>query len=533
MASGYKVRIADGSEIGPMDLATVKTWYSQGLLTRDSPVLKPGSKRWGTLADVSELKTVTGGARTAARGASRAPAPESYSRDEETTGFEGFDLDVWRVRAGGVLFLVAALAFGLLVLHPEDAVADLDGTPWLEISLGLVVLGLALLPSWELARKLVRLAAAVIAVGMFPVMGILFAQGVRGAALLAVASAWLMASGFFAYLAPSLSVVRTALCLLPILAGGYGAYRFGYAPESTAQRTVRESASPERRYADDNLGVAFEAPRGWLILKKDNPVLKASAGSSLLLAHPRTGGFAYLVAETAPRGVANLDQYLDRLVTVRRQTVPSLKELGRTDALVGRLSARKASATWDETGVRQHDQTVAWKDGWVYFGLVSWIPEEGAVRAQVLDGLVAGFSTQGVLADRLQQAVQKVTREVPQLTAPAAEALMGRSEAKVLEPDQAFRRSIDALVKVLPTLTAPETQELGQLTTATYAGLAWKDRTRLSAYVERVRANQGTTPQEDREMSALMKMAFLKLPAGQRLRLQAFYEKALRTAGIL
>ena len=54
MASGYKVRLGDGSEIGPMDLEALKTWYTQGLIGRDSPVLKPGSQRWSTLAHPPE-----------------------------------------------------------------------------------------------------------------------------------------------------------------------------------------------------------------------------------------------------------------------------------------------------------------------------------------------------------------------------------------------------------------------------------------------------------------------------------------------
>jgi hypothetical protein len=79
----------------------------------------------------------------------------------------------------------------------------------------------------------------------------------------------------------------------------------------------------------------------------------------------------------------------------------------------------------------------------------------------------------------------------------------------------------------LPTLTKAETQELTEITSATYGTLAARDRTRLSAYVDRVRAQQATTPQEDREMSSLMRTAVLKLSEARRLRLQALYAKAI------
>jgi hypothetical protein len=200
----------------------------------------------------------------------------------------------------------------------------------------------------------------------------------------------------------------------------------------------------------------------------------------------------------------------------------------RADTLVGRLTGRKASGSWDDAGVRQHDVSVVWRDGWVYFGLAAWAPEEGAARPQMLEKLVEGVGTQGALAARLQQAVQSVTQAVPQLSAPAAEMLMAQSEAKVLEPDQAFRRSLDALSRALPTLSKTETQELSQITSATYASLPWKDRGRLLAYVDRVRNRENTTPGEDREMGQLMKEAVLKLPPMRRLRLQALYEMAIR-----
>jgi len=533
MASGYKVRLGDGSEIGPMDLEALKTWYTQGLIGRDSPVLKPGSQRWSTLAQVVELKNV-GTTPRSSGGGGRAQEMEVFDEGEESSpGFTwaDFDPDLWRVRAVGVIFLVGALAAGLFAWRPENAVADFDGAPWLEIALGQLVLALLLLPGWEMGRKLVRVVVALLAIGLFPVMGILFAQGVRGAALFAAASVLLVLAGIFALLNPWLSWQRLVLSLLPILAGSYGAFRFGYAPETASGHAIRETALPERRFTDASLGLSFEAPRGWLILKKDTTVMKAPADARLLLAEPRTGGFGYLVAESSPRSVATLDQYLDRILVERRRAVPSLKELGRADTAVGRLPGRKSAGTWDDLGVKQRDLTLAWKDGWVYFGLVSWIPEEGASRPQALDALVTGFSTQGNLADRLQKAVQKVTEEVPQLSAPAAEVLMSQSEAKVLEPDLAFRRSIEALVRSLPSLSKAETQELSQLTTATYGALASaRDRGRLSSYFERVRGRQATSQQEDREMCQLMKTALLSLPATHRIRLQAIYEKAIRTA---
>lgn len=533
--SGYKVRIADGSEIGPLDLAALRTWFAQGLIDGDSPVLQPGSKRWSTFGDIPELQGLLAQApakskgKKAARGAAASAAVERAEPEYEK-GSIFDDPDRLRVRIAGLLFLLVAGAIGFLAFRPENAAADLDGAPWLEIALGLLVCALALLPGWDLGRKLVRVLAVLAAVALFPLMGILFAQGVRGAALFAVGSLWLMLSGFIAFLGPWMSWAKMILLLVPILGGAYGAFHFGFAPETEAQRQVRSWAAAETRFEDPLLGVTLNAPKGWIVLKKDNPLVKVPPEARVALAQPRMSGFAFLQSESSPPGIASLDQYLNRFINARAKTTPSLKEQVRSDVAVGRLSGRKTVATWDDAGVRQQDMSVVWRDGWVYFALAAWTPEEGAARPQMLDQLVEGVSTQGVFAARLQSAVQTVTRDVPQLSAPAAEMLMAQSEAKVLESDQAFRRSLDALSRALPTFSKTETQELSQITSATYGALPWKDRGRLAAYVDRVRNRESTTPGEDSEMGQLMKSAVLQLPPMRRLRLQALYEKAIRGA---
>ena len=116
---------------------------------------------------------------------------------------------------------------------------------------------------------------------------------------------------------------------------------------------------------------------------------------------------------------------------------------------------------------------------------------------------------------------------VPHLSAASAEQLMSQSEARMLEPDQAFRRSLSALAENIGTLTEKEKAELTRLTTAAYSGLVWKDRARVADYVERVRKGATTAPAEDKEMAELMKQAEFRLSAEGRLKLQGFYEKAI------
>lgn len=522
---GFKVRLGDGSEIGPMDLAALRTWLAQGLVDGTSPVMRPGSRKWVPLSTVPELKGALGASR--AKAAARASRAQR-SGAEPVDAVEANGADRWRVRAVGILLLVAAAAFGYLAWRPAEAAPGLDGAPWLELALGALALGLALQLGWDLARRVVQVILFLVAFTLFPVAGVLIAQGERGAGLFALASAWLFVSGLAALLPRALGWKGAVLALLPALAGGYGAFRFGFTPESDAARRVREWVSPERRFTDDALGLTLDVPEGWLALRPGNPLVTAPAEARVTLVQPRHGGFAYLVAEPAPRGVATADQYLDRLHADRARQRPGLQPGQRSNTLLGSLTGRRLDATWVDGTARQRELALAGVDGWMGFGLVAWMPEASASRPDGLEALARGLAARGLLAVRLRSAVDAAVAGVPHLSAPAAEQLMAQSEARVLEPDQAFRRSLAALARLLPSLSTAETRELASLTTATYALVPWKDRVRLASYVERVRRGDTTPAEEDREMAALMKQAGDQLTPSRRLRLQAYYEKAIR-----
>ena len=523
--SGFKVRLGDGSEIGPMDLAALRTWVAQGLVDGSSPVMRPGTRKWVPLSAVPELKGTLGASRpkVAAR-ARRAQSPEA----EPGEAAEPSGVDRGRVRLVGVLLLAAAAVFGILAWRPAAAAPGLDGAPWLQLALGALALGLALQLRFDLARRVVRIALFLVAFALFPLAGILIAQGERGAGLFALGSAWLLVSGLFALLPRVLGWMGAVLALVPVLAGSYGAYRFGLAPESEATGRVQEWASPDRRFTDDSLGVTLDVPAGWYALRPGNPLVAAPAEARLTLMQPRHGGSAYLVAEPAPRGVATPDQYLDRLSSRRGPARPGFQPGPRSNAVLGSLSGRRLESTWLDGSTRQREIVLAGLDGWMGFGLVAWMPEAAASRPDGLDALAGGLAARGLLAGRLRSSVEAALAAVPHLSAPAAEQLMAQSEARVLEPDQAFRRSLAALARLLPSLSKGETAELSSLTTATYAGVPWADRTRLAAYVERVRKGDSTRPAEDHEMAVLMKAAEDRLAPVRRLRLQAYYEKAIR-----
>ena len=183
MANGLKVLLDDGSEVGPLDMAMVRSWYEQGLINTESPVQRSGSKNWMKLSQAVDLRAwgnLTAAPKKAVRKKSQA-APGTRGRTEETDVPTGRALaEHWGTSLAGLLLLVCAGAAVFLYLHPQDAVPPLDRAPWWPVALGFLACALALLPGWELSRKLVRVAALVAAVLAFPLLGILVAQGVRG-----------------------------------------------------------------------------------------------------------------------------------------------------------------------------------------------------------------------------------------------------------------------------------------------------------------------------------------------------------------
>jgi hypothetical protein len=157
-----------------------------------------------------------------------------------------------------------------------------------------------------------------------------------------------------------------------------------------------------------------------------------------------------------------------------------------------------------------------------------WLLARGA-RATTAPPATAAASPDPLEA-LVRQAVQAAITEVPVLTPAAAQLLMERSQARILEPDQLFRRSLEALTRAQPSWSSTEVRDVGQITNALYSNLTGNDRARLASYIDRVRGRRATTPQEDKAMCGLMKTAVLHLPAAMRQRLQALYEKAVRAA---
>lgn len=296
---------------------------------------------------------------------------------------------------------------------------------------------------------------------------------------------------------------------------------------SPGERRVRAATLPTRRLDDEALGLRVELPRGWSMLKDDHGFFTVPETARLALAEPAGGAFGFLTVETPARGFASLDAYLEHALEERRRAEPSLRAVRQEEATGG---ARRLFAARDSGETEVEEVTTVWKDGWTYYALVVWAPAERARAAPLAAALRQGVTTAGPMGVRLREAIAAVSAEVPLLTPAAAEMLMGQSQAQVLEPPEAFRRTYLLVGKGLPALDKAEEKEMGALSSELYGKLPGAARARLGAYIERVRSGRPTDPAQDQAMSALVKGAAERMPAPRRVRLQALFEKAIAAA---
>jgi len=540
MASGYKVRLPDGSEIGPLSIEEVKDWFARGLIGRDSPVMRPNGSRWSPLRDVIKLqglapqsgaggpspellaavRAVSGGsARAQAKGRGAAPASAAAVPPTQR----------WRVVLAAGLLFVGAVAALLVLLWPQRWHPALDETPWRELALGQLALGLLLVMGWELGRKLARVLLGVAALALFPVAGVLFAQKAPREALGVVACAFVLLIGLVLLLARGwLPGWQGALRVLLVLGAGYGIVRLGLISERADAARVREAARPDRSLHDAAHGARLALPAGWVALQPGQTLVPALPGTWAVLAETRLGGRARVVLEAAGAPLS-ADALLTRALEARG--LPGRAEVERDDAPLGPLRGRRARSRFVQDGQPQLDLTVAARDGAFSWTLSAWIPDDGSSRpAQELAALAAGFALDGRGAARQAALLTQLTGDLPFLDMAAAELVIAGASAADQATSRVQRRGLDLASRGRAGLSVTEAQELDDLTAAALLPLPKAEKQRVAGYLARVQAGETTEAAEDLAIAPLLRRAWLGLADQHLARLQALHEKAIRAA---
>jgi hypothetical protein len=535
--AGFMVRLQDGSEIGPLDPAMLRSWYEQGLIDNESLVMPAGSRRWTKLSEAVNLSGwISGGAAPRPRGRTRAGGSRrgrvTRTKEPVETPERVHNVNIRMVFAAFVL-TVAAGFMGYWAYFPTRQLSALNDVPSLQAALVLLALALGLYPSWEWGRKAARIVLLLAFVAAFPLAGVAWAAKRPPEVLLILASAAVMSLGLVGLLVrEATSILKVIVCAVAAVAGLVGFITFGFVPEGAEERSLRDWIAVTQEYSEPAMGLGVAPPRGWVILSVDQTIVDVPSEALVTLARQDGSGFGYLASEKI-KVFSTLDAYLSRVFTIRRMKRPALAEQERTSVDVCNLPGRRIIGIWSEGDKSYYDVTTVWRDGQTHFTLAAWVvgdPDRPREALRSLDGLIGGISCSGQSARQLLQAVERASEELPFLAPETAEMLMSMSDAEVLEPDEVFRRAQKLAAAGIPRLEKGEISEFRGLNDTMYASISSRQRRQIAGYLEKLRRGEFPAAREDQEMRALLKQATLRLTMEKRARLQALYQKAILIA---
>jgi hypothetical protein len=528
---GYKVRLDDGSEIGPLDLASVRSWFNDGLINPESQVLTPGSRRWAPLRQAIDIRAWGGTtlrAKTRRGGASVADEPEAYSYSGSDEPF------VERLRAplAGALLIAGAAIAGFWVWWPEQQKAAMHAWPWKEIGLGLLALGLCLFVRPRVTRRLVFAGLLLAGIAALAMVGVLAVQNASSAAYFVLGSGICACFGFVALLeGANASWLRTVIGSLVVIAAYGTTLKMGYVSKDQMESLVYTWVLPQDELTDTRVGMKLRLPAGWRFIKAGAPFLAAPADAVGRMARQDASAYAYLTAERVPAGVLQVESLGERAVAARRLVVPSLRAIERTAVQIGGRPTVRVVGESGSFSAPVNECVLVWRDGFTLYTLVGW--GEAVSRAEMagrFDELATGFESLAGSGTRLADAVGKAVAEVMFVSPGTAERLMSASDAGIIEPAQLFKRALVLGGRGIPRLAPADVRELQNILDVTYRGMDRRDRKRLADYLAQIRGTGTSEPAEDREMCGVMGRAVAQLSAVSRQRLQTLYDQTIQAA---
>jgi hypothetical protein len=304
-----------------------------------------------------------------------------------------------------------------------------------------------------------------------------------------------------------------------------------YVAKRRAIAAVERHALADRRVED--AGLVVELPAGWSALRADNPFV-ARPGARLVLAQPAVGAFGAVSVAVRPRQMDDLDAHLDELLQDRLPRVPSQKEGKRRDVQLGKGNGRLVRTTWEDGLVPMQGALVAWADGYDLFSLEAWAPAaSGDAFVAETDALVRGIAPRGTNAARIEEGVERVAVQVPELSRDALRLLVAErmSEGRGLEdvPSAALRmvsRGLDAL-------GAAEAAEMRTIYQQVWAPVPEAQRVRLAFLMNEIKAGRPVGAEDVLGLRNAVQAGVLALPPEQRVRLQELSGRAVRQSLLL
>ena len=323
------------------------------------------------------------------------------------------------------------------------------------------------------------------------------------------------------------------LVLVVLLVAGMLALLRPFLATRRAIAEVARYALADRRAVDPATGLTVELPSGWLALRNENPYV-VRPGARLGLAQPAAGIFAAVSTAVRPAMIDDLDAHLSELLLQRLGRLPSQKEGARGDVQLGRGKGRIVRTTFEDDLVPMQGATVAWADGYVLFSLEAWAPAATGGRFQgELEALCRGLLPSGATAGRVEEAVERLGPEVPELSKDALRLLVSERLSQQKSVDDVPQAALRAVSRGLDALGAQEANEMRAIYQQIWEPVPEEERVRLAGLLNEVKAGREVAPADGQALREAVRAGVNALPEDQRARLQELSGRAVRKSLLL
>jgi hypothetical protein len=296
---------------------------------------------------------------------------------------------------------------------------------------------------------------------------------------------------------------------------------------------VKAHALPDRRLEDASVGLVADLPSGWVALRPDNPYVRA-ADAILSLAEPSVPAFASVTVVARPRHMDALDSHLDELLQDRVPKQPSMKPGGRTDVQLGRGQGRLVRTTWDDGLVPMQGETVAWADGYQIFTLDAQAPlSAGGRLSEEVAALCRGLSATGLLENRVAEAVDRLSLDVPELSREALRLLVAERLSQGRDLADVPQAALRMVSRGLDALAPREAAEMRAIYQQVWAPVDEAERVRSAALLAEIKAGRPVPAEAVEALRGVVKAGVLALPPDERARLQELSSRAVRKSLLL
>jgi hypothetical protein len=323
------------------------------------------------------------------------------------------------------------------------------------------------------------------------------------------------------------------LALVVVLVAGMFALLRPFLAKRRAIAEVRRYALAERRVQDPGTGLVVELPAGWLALRNENPYV-VRPGARLCLAQPAKGVFGAVSVAVRPAMMDDLDAHLSEVLQQRLSRQPSQREGARGELQMGRGRGRMIRTSWEDDLVPMQGATVAWADGYNLFSLEAWATaESGESFAAELETLCKGITPGGATAARVEEAIERLAVDVPELSRDALRLLVAErmSQDRGLEdvPQDALR----AVSRGLDALGVAEANEMRAIYQQIWAPVPEEERVRLARLLGEVKAGRPVAAADAQALRDAVRTGVHTLPEADRARLQELSGRAVRKSLLL